>query len=292
MSPHYGPPPPRSPVLFFPPPSHTASVHNLTPSSAGRPSAARAMFSTCSGPVRLCAAHDAFAHRSNGRMLIACMIEHRIEDGSTLDGAAQRLKELIDSSKDACAMRDQLIGTRLDWNLNRVSVRASLINGAGNGLFAARQLERGELITFYPGDLRVRWQRSDLSLVEGVGFAFGAHVATARRDFLRHALLEAGPEELDVIPVIGGDSGISVAGDPIVTDDLAYVAHVINDCATCSTLDDIAEYAAAAITQANAHTISIEGCHLAAVAARRAPMGTVTTAPRIEPLLLLMHSSC
>ena len=232
------------------------------------------MFVTCSGPVRLCAAHDVFAHRNNGRtMLIACMTEHRIEDGSTLDGAAQRLKELIESSKDACAMRDQLIGTRLDWNLNRVSVRASLINGAGNGLFAARQLERGELITFYPGDLRVRWQRSDLSLVEGVGFAFGAHVATARRDFLRHALLEAGPEELDVIPVIGGDSGISVAGDPIVTDDLAYVAHVINDCATCSTLDDIAEYAAAAITQANAHTISIEGCHLAAVAARRVEKG-------------------
>ena len=227
-----------------------------------------------SSPMRLCAAHDAFAHRNLRRtMLTACMTEHRIEDGCTLDGAAQRLKELIDSSKDACAMRDQLIGTRLAWNLNRVCVRTSLINGAGNGLFAARQLDRGELITFYPGDLRVRWQRSNLSLAEGVGFVFGAHVPTARRDLIRHALLEAGPEELDVIPVIGGDTGTSVAGDPMVTDDPAYVAHVINDCATCSTLDGIAEYAAAAITRANAHTISIEGCHLAAVAAKRVEKG-------------------
>ena len=204
------------------------------------------------------------------------------QDDLTFHDAEERFHELLDRAQTESErerMRACIIASRLPgWSLKRARVGGSLIAGAGNGVFALRALEMGELVTFYPGDLRLRWQPSihGIDLAEeqlGSGyFSFAEHLPLARRDALRRALLNTqGVEvELDVVPVT---PEFSVAGDPELLDNQAYLGHVLNDCATCSTVDDVAEYVISAATRANCRHTSLADCHTGTVTTRRVEAG-------------------
>ena len=200
--------------------------------------------------------------------------DHEADYDLSMESAAKRFQYLLAGGSSIDQMRDHLIGSRLRWRSdNRIHVGKSLISGAGFGIFATHDLEKGALVTFYPGDLRIRLEDGGhKALEEGVGYEFGEHVPSSRREVLRSLLLNEsnGPEELDVVPVT---ATISVAGDPSVMDDPAYFGQFINDCAVCASLDGVEEYVIVAATRANARLTQVEGCHACAVTTRRVEAG-------------------
>ena len=93
-----------------------------------------------------------------------------------------------------------LLASRIDkLRLNRCRVASSNIHG--NGLFATRGIEEGELITFYPGDAVILWlggQRTEAGVPDETGVIFGAHVPDEQRDVV--AALEYATEALAPLP--------------------------------------------------------------------------------------------
>ena len=93
-----------------------------------------------------------------------------------------------------------LLASRIDkLRLNRCRVASSNIHG--NGLFATRGIEEGELITFYPGDAVILWlggQRTEAGVPDETGVIFGAHIPDEQRDVV--AALEYATEALAPLP--------------------------------------------------------------------------------------------
>ena len=85
--------------------------------------------------------------------------------------------------QDVCR---NMLASRIDaLRLNRCRVAASDLHG--NGLFATRAIEEGELITFYPGDAVILWlggQRTEAGVPDETGVIFGAHVPDEQRDVI------------------------------------------------------------------------------------------------------------
>ena len=64
-----------------------------------------------------------------------------------------------------------------DLRISRSKIALSTINGAGQGLFATRNIEAGELITCYPGDAGLCWEDSDHSRARDIQVFHGSHVS-------------------------------------------------------------------------------------------------------------------
>eukprot|EP00961_Rhodomonas_salina_P190350 2568197-Rhodomonas_salina.1 len=170
-----------------------------------------------------------------------------------------------------------LLATRLeDLHLNRSRIGASSISGAGQGLFASRDIEEGELITCYPGDAVLCWedghQRGDAEIYHG------QHIDTSESNMRRFA------NELHSYEV-RASATIGVLGDPLLCDDPTYLGHMTNDgaCPDFSgnagdavSMSDVLQedrdsYETASKARANAEHISLEGCHMVTRALKPIP---------------------
>jgi len=139
---------------------------------------------------------------------------------------------------------------------------------AGVGLFTARDVKAGELLTLYPGDV--------LAHLPSDAVVWGPHVNERLRctdDDSFNALIDYG--------VSVDDDNYSVIGHPELNHDSSYLGHFTND--ACRWLppefDSLPEadgdfsdeeaYEAASQSRANAmHTDLAEGLHMATVATR------------------------
>ena len=72
--------------------------------------------------------------------------------------------------------------------LARCKVAPSSVPGAGQGLFATRDIAEGELITLYPSDGVIIWEDAEHSPDGNVQVFFGRHVSEAGRDAARAVL--------------------------------------------------------------------------------------------------------
>lgn len=147
-----------------------------------------------------------------------------------------------------------MLATRLNGlSLNRCYVAESTLVGAGSGLFASRDISRGELVTLYPGDaVRISAMRDgadDLwwSRVQGPepghepegsqhrGHDVGRAQASRNHYECKHDDIEELRERCKDYELEGEAHGaISLLGDPSRMGDPAYLGHMINDGATCS----------------------------------------------------------
>ena len=125
-----------------------------------------------------------------------------------------------------------LLASRIDkLRLNRCRVASSNIHG--NGLFATRAIEEGELITFYPGDAVVLWlggQRTEAGVPDETGVIFGAHVPDEQRDVV--AALEYATEALAPLPPASSPSPACYSR-AITTDFLDLRGRCLNCCIFC-----------------------------------------------------------
>jgi len=161
-----------------------------------------------------------------------------------------------------------LLRTRLSkLRLNRCFVGQSTIAGAGNGLFASRDIAEGELITLYPGDA-VLIQDSTATVAGDitaapVGVMFGSHVKAVDRSTSRFTSQEARSYETEI------NKYTSIVADPLIgVEDAAYLSHFINDGAFLQEFDDASRkvYAKETAAKCNAANLVVEGAHMATVA--------------------------
>ena len=196
-----------------------------------------------------------------------------------------------------------LLASRIDkLRLNRCRVTSSSIHG--NGLFATRAIEEGELITFYPGDSVILWlggQRTEAGVPDETGVIFGAHVPDEQRDVV--VALEYATEALAPLPPgehsqpgllltrarlaldrrteyeVSVTGTLSLVGDPERAADPGYLGHFANDAVTCASPYLRAEYEAQSRARSNARYVTVEGCHYATLATRAIAAGDEVLIP-------------
>lgn len=102
-----------------------------------------------------------------------------------LNSAEGSFEKSLDTSKSKeSVIRENILSTRLsNLQLNKTRIDASTIPGAGRGLFASKDIAKGEVITCYPGDAllcssdseddevgEIDFQLNDLDLNSGVKY--------------------------------------------------------------------------------------------------------------------------
>lgn len=143
--------------------------------------------------------------------------------------------------------RDTLITTRLNIRLNRTRIGKSRIGGAGRGLFAIENIQKGEIITCYPGDvLLCEYSENDnlddedeeeydeeweFANEDPVQIIWGEHVNM--KDRMGEDAVFDGIEEVSIPPLtsysVNLDGVYSVIGLPGLDKDPAYYGHFAND---------------------------------------------------------------
>jgi len=174
-----------------------------------------------------------------------------------------------------------MLATRLkNLHLSRCKTAPSTVPGAGQGLFATRDIDVGELITLYPGDAVLCWEEiasesnvlSDSSPnkpsrhFELIDVVFGQHLAPAQQNVDRYI------QELRAYEVPASDC-LSIIGDPDLCSDAAYLGHMANDASSCTSPEDFEIYEKQTAAGVNAEHISlgtnrgselhVDGCHVA-----------------------------
>ena len=166
-----------------------------------------------------------------------------------------------------------MLATRLEnLPLNRCRVAKSNIAGAGNGVFACRDIVQGELVTLYPGDA-VKIQDDDDSSTQNGGddgeaaeLLWAVEAADGSRRRPDASMLERAK---DYEREVASGSALSVLGDPARAEDPAYLGHMINDGVTCDRNALRATYLTEAAIVCNVHHFAPGGaCHVAVVATR------------------------
>mmetsp|Transcript_37642 Transcript_37642/g.67802 ORF Transcript_37642/g.67802 Transcript_37642/m.67802 type:complete len:373 (-) Transcript_37642:106-1224(-) len=160
-----------------------------------------------------------------------------------------------------------LLRTRLsNIQLNRCYAAESTITDAGNGVFASRDIERGELITLYPGDaVLIQDSTAGEDVAAPVGVMFGNHVNIGDRDTSGVTTHEARSYEMEI------NTYTSIVADPrIDIEGCAYMGHVCNDGAALHEFDKVSReiYTAATAESCNAEHIVMEGAHMGTIATR------------------------
>jgi hypothetical protein len=156
-----------------------------------------------------------------------------------------------------------LRGRLADLHLARCCVQSSTIQGAGNGLFASRDIASGELITLYPADA-ILFRNGEKEEVTGVLYGTKEHCPSLTRD-------EARAYEIRISPTH------SIVGDRDRTTDLAYLGHICNDGAILVDATDEARtfYSKSSVLAANAAFLDISGgCHVGLFALRDISRGS------------------
>lgn len=189
-----------------------------------------------------------------------------IEDDLTKEELILRFDDVLehyDQAQDMEQIRLNLIATRLaDLHLNRCCVAPSSIPGAGLGVFANRYIELGELITLFPGDALLLWNKQVGDLRAGLGVMFGNHVKDRNAD--RVSSNAARLYELKI-----ADSQ-SIVADASLAGEMAYIGHMINDGCILASRSNAARttYSQSSADCRNAAFLDVRGCHYMVVATK------------------------
>jgi len=165
-----------------------------------------------------------------------------------------------------------LLRTRLsNLQLNRCYAAESTITDAGNGVFAGRDIELGELITLYPGDaVLIQDSTAGEDVAAPVGVMFGNHVNLGDRDTSGVTTHQARSYEMEI------NTYTSIVADPrIDIEGCAYMGHVCNDGAVLHEFDKVSReiYTAATAESCNAEHIVMEGAHMGTIATKAIKKG-------------------
>jgi hypothetical protein len=153
-----------------------------------------------------------------------------------------------------------------DLHLARCNIMPSTIPGSGNGLFATRNIEKGELVTLFPGDA-ILFRDGELEEVTGALFGI-----LPRQDGSSISLTDDAARAYE----IRSSSKHSIVGDPSRTDDFAYLGHIANDGAILTKGDDLSRtvYSSESAQAANVAFQDVhEGCHIGLFALQPIPKG-------------------
>ena len=155
----------------------------------------------------------------------------------------------------------RLYASRLtNIHINSCATGESSLPGAGRGVFACQPITAGSVATLYPGDaLRLSQAGLDQdiawTLTDGLLQPASAELLARARDY-----------EMEVCSTAAGD--LSQFGDPARADEPAYLGHMINDGAICTSESLRAEYKRKSHALRNVEQVDLAGCHTAIIATR------------------------
>ena len=163
----------------------------------------------------------------------------------------------------------RLFASRLpSIRLNQCVVSESNLPGAGRGVFACQPIMAGTVATLYPGDA-LRW--SQKSLEEDMAWTL-TDIDASFQPASAELLARGRDYEMEVCSAAASDP-MSIIGDPSRADDAAYLGHMINDGAFCTSESLRAEYKLKSQAMRNAEQVDLVGCHTAIVATRDIQVG-------------------
>ena len=179
-------------------------------------------------------------------------------------------KQHADDSDEATQKaRESLLCARFVGGLNRVCIAPSEIEGAGSGVFAAEDIQEGEIISCYPGDVlsyalpgQATKPSSNAEWGERRGLIWGTHVP----DDLRQRRQTFEDYALNV------EGGYGLIGLHSLSDDMSYVSHMMNDGACIGqgpfSNTDPDAYNQRTAERRNAEHTNFGGVHTATIASR------------------------
>ena len=197
-------------------------------------------------------------------------------DDLSKEELASRFAEVRDYYRKTNEMSQEnvclsMLRTRLsNLRLNRCVVGPSTIPQAGLGLFASRDIAQDELLTLYPGDALLIWNRDVGDFGAGdVGVMFGNHIQGVYRDPSRVSTDEARSYELKI------RTGHSIVADPRLVEDSAYLGHMINDGSALMDNKNSSRtlYSRTTFDRHNAAFFVMEGCHFTTIATKNIAKG-------------------
>jgi hypothetical protein len=150
-----------------------------------------------------------------------------------------------------------------DLHLNRCEMRPSTIEAAGNGLFATRDILKGEMITLFPGDAILF---RDGERMEASGVLFG-NAGTNHPKSGATSLTGDAARAYE----IRTSATHSIVGDKTMIHDSAYLGHMANDAVSLTKGDDTSRtiYSKASAEAANAAFQDVhDGCHFGLFSSR------------------------
>lgn len=154
-----------------------------------------------------------------------------------------------------------LLSMIISFKLDLVTVKPSKIHG--NGVFAKRDIQKGELLTFYPGD-KVNFAPNKDSHIDGhKAFVFWSKRMENKYGHDECINVDLGDYKFDI------DDRWIVYGDPSFTDDASYLGHLINDGAKPNdNPKSIQIYCKISKVKANCDFRDLKSLHLAIVATK------------------------
>lgn len=171
------------------------------------------------------------------------------------EGALKGVTEFFTKMAKSCTedMDVTFIDKRIFCNLLKVvELRPSQVHD--RGVFATRNIQKNELITFYPGDAVIK-TTVDSNL-------YGMSMIPNNFDMLLYKSEFLVNYQFDVT------TEYSIVGNPNKVDDTSYLGHMINDVAKLENKDDLPRYAKEVNAGCNAQAIYISEYHIAIVAHR------------------------
>lgn len=211
--------------------------------------------------IDLVLAFNSFQMRHSRCHLSMQDIQHAAGDSLSRGRLRSILREkwvsLASSYRNEERATQDLLSRRLpQLELNRCYVHKSAIAGAGRGVFAKRDIMQGELVTFYPGD------------VVGIYLSDGKEKVLRKSDQSEVALRALRKRTHAYQMDVGQASRCFICGDPDLTEDPAYLGHMINDGSMCSDKASTKRYNLETNAMQNVAQFFIDGCHVAIVALR------------------------
>lgn len=155
-------------------------------------------------------------------------------------------------------IKEKLMTTKLPINIDKVYIKQSNIHG--NGLFAKVNINKGDIITFYPGDVLVYYPEKNRNITSSRGLIIHDHMNKELS-----SICDKNQEFYDCYTFDINES-YSIIGFPDINDNPSYLGHICNDGARGYSEKDKEIYMNDILIKSNAMSHIICDCIVAVVA--------------------------
>ena len=153
----------------------------------------------------------------------------------------------------------QSLNVILKFDLDKCYIGKSNLEKAGNGLFAKKDLLKGEIITFYPGDVASYVPNGDMVKSEHVSLeTYSQRFKNQFEDNIKNEREVSASLNKYTYDV---DDNYRIIGSPFFKDNTNYMGHFINDGA--AEFDD--SYLGMSTLKSNCGFYQLDGLHVAVI---------------------------
>ena len=181
-------------------------------------------------------------------------------NGEQTQLTSKSLQKLLKNLLEEGSSIESLLCSRMPITSDCTRIDESKVKNAGRGLFASKDVKKGDILTCYPGDVLVVASEKNPEMAT---FVWGTHVSENLRLDDNDLMTDMSGYILQV------SEEHAIVGLPFLDEERAYAGHFANDGACPPRREsDIATYVLESNDLSNAMHQSLTGCHMVTVATR------------------------